>query len=131
MMGPRVRAGVVLLFVFALGVLVGIAFERHHWTAPAARKSVAEEREASMRELREVLELDDNQVEQIHTILTERQEMVQRTWEQFRPEVQAAMRQMHTDIADLLRPNQRKRFHEWLMERHGQSQGQPTIPHER
>jgi hypothetical protein len=132
MMGPRVRAGVVLLFVFALGVLIGTAFERHRSAPPLATMSAAEEHEAAMVELREVVGLDDEQVAQVHAILAERQQIVQQTWEQFRPEVQAAMRQVHIEIAKLLRPDQRERFHDWLTRRREQSQGRhQLIPRER
>ena len=124
MIGHRVRAGAVVLFVFAVGVLAGIVFERHHLTPTPAAMSVAEEHEAAMAELREVLGLDDRQVAQIHAILTERQQLVQQMWEQLRPEVQSAMRQVHSEIAELLRPEQRERFHNWLTQRLEQSQGQ-------
>jgi len=132
MMGPRVRAGAVLLFIFALGLLAGIAYERHHAARPLATMSAADEHEAAMAELQELLDLDEDQVAQIHKILAERQQTVQHMWEQLRPEVQNAMRQVHIDIADLLRPNQRERFHDWLMRRHKQNQGQhQPIPSER
>ncbi|TDI45425.1 MAG: hypothetical protein E2P02_07340 [Acidobacteria bacterium] len=74
--------------------------------------SAADEHEAAITELRELLELDEEQVAQIHRILAERQQFVQRTWEQLRPEVQNAMRQVHSDIGELLHPDQRGRFHE-------------------
>lgn len=131
MMGPRVRAGAVLLFIFALGVLAGIAYERHLAAHPPATMSAADEHEAAMAELQELLELDEDQVTQIHEILAERQQMVQRKWEQLRPEVQGAMRQVHIDIAELLHPNQRKRFHDWLTRRREQHVQQQLIPSER
>ena len=131
LMGPRVRAGAVLLFIFALGVLAGVAYERHHAARPLATMSAADEHEAAMAELQELLELDEEQLAQIHKILAERQQMVQHKWEQLRPEVQDAMRQVHIDIAELLHPNQRERFHEWLMRRREQHLQQQLIPSER
>ena len=132
MMGPRARAGAVLLFIFALGVLAGIAYERHHAARPLVTMSAADEHEAAMAELQELLDLDEDQVVQIHAILAERQQMVQNMWEQLRPEVQNAMRQVHIDIADLLRANQREHFHDWLMRRRAQNQGQhQPIPSDR
>jgi hypothetical protein len=32
------------------------------------------------------------------------------------------MRQVHVEIAELLRPDQRKRYHDWLIRRREQSQ---------
>lgn len=117
MMGPRVRAGAVLLFVFAAGVFSGLFFERHHWAPTSAAMSTAAEHEAAIAELKEVVGLDDEQVEQVHAILAERQQIVQHMWEQLRPEVQSAMRRVHTEIAELLRPDQRPAFHDWLTRR--------------
>ena len=114
MMGQRIRAGVVLLFVFALGALSGIVFERHRTVPTPVTLSVVEEHAAAIAELRQVLGLDDRQVAQIHAILAERQQVVQLTWEQLRPEVQSAMRQVHVEIAELLRPDQREAYHDWL-----------------
>ena len=132
MLGPRIRAGAVLLFIFALGILAGVAYERHQAVRPLATMSAADEHEAAMAELQELLELDEDQVAQIHKILAERQQMVQRKWEQLRPEVQNAMRQVHIDIAELLHPDQRERFHDWLMRRREQNQGRhQPIPRER
>ncbi len=131
MMGPRLRAGGVLLFFFALGLLAGVAYERHFAIHPPATMSAAEESEAAMTELQELLELDEEQVAQIQAILAESQQTVQHKWEQFRPEVQEAMRQVHLDIAELLRPNQRKLFHNWLMGRRDEHLHHQPMPSER
>ncbi len=120
MIGPRFRAGLVLLFVFAAGVLAGMFFERHHALSLHASMSPADLHAAAMVDMREALDLDDRQVEQIHAIMSERQQLVEHLWEQLRPEVQSAMREVHAEIADLLRPDQRERFHSWLAERREQ-----------
>lgn len=121
MTGPRIRAAGVLICVFALGVFGGMAYERHSGRH-LATMSVSDEHEAAMVEMREVLDLDDAQIEQIHGILARHQDVVQHMWEQLRPEVQSAMQQVHTEIADLLRPHQRELFHEWLTSHFQQSQ---------
>ena len=36
-------------------------------------------------------------------------------WAQLRPEVKDAMRQVHEEIAALLRPDQRRRFQDWIL----------------
>lgn len=116
MNAPGVRATVVLVVVFALGAFAGAAFERHHRTAPAAGVSVISTHAEAMSELREILELDEAQTAQIHALLSENQVVVQRMWEQLRPEVQQAMTRVHEQVAAVLRPDQQQRFHEWILE---------------
>lgn len=130
-MGPRARAAVVVSTVFAAGFLTGMVFERHDAVPATAAMSPAEEHDAAMDELQELLELDSEQVAQIHAILVDRQKLVETMWEQFRPEVQTAMRQVHVDIANLLRPDQRERFHEWLTRRRAEQDPSSSDPLER
>lgn len=123
-MGTKLRAGLVLLFVFSAGVLSGILFE--HWRAdqPSLGVSPLEAHQAAMAELKETLQLDDEQTAQIHSILAENHQAVQRLWQQFRPQVHEAMQRVHLEIAELLNSDQRQRYHEWLMKRraeHGES----------
>ena len=68
MIGPRTRAGMVLLFTLAVGVVAGITLERHHLGLPEAF-SEADEHAAAMAELREIVGLDDRQLEQVHADL--------------------------------------------------------------
>ena len=114
MTGRGLRAGAVLLFVFAAGALVGTGLERHHVFIGPAEVSLLEENEIAVAELSAFLDLDEEQAAQINAILLDRQQLVEQMWAQFRPEVQDAMRQVHTDIAELLRPDQVERFHAWL-----------------
>ena len=116
-MSPRIRAGAVVAFVFAAGVLCGMLIERHRTGSIPARASVADEHAAAMAELEREVGLDDEQIERVEAILARHREIVRESWEQFRPEVQTAMRQVHVEIAEMLRPEQRARFHEWLMRR--------------
>jgi len=127
MIGQRLRAAVVLAFVFALGALAGIAYDRHHSGPLPATLSAAEVHEAAMAELREAVGLDDQQIAQIHAIMAERQEVVQQAWERLRPEVVAAMSEVHAEIAELLRPEQRQAYHEWLTHRHQETEGEGAL----
>lgn len=126
MIGPRLRAAAVLLCVFAAGALAGTGFERHHLGRVAASVSLLGENEVAITELREFLDLDDEQVAQIHAVMAKNQHAVQLMWEQFRPEVQAAMREVHTEIAALLRPDQAARFHSWILQ-HGSEPDSPGL----
>lgn len=114
MTGPRIRAAVVLLSVFAVGVLGGVALERFHAVSRMVETTADQEHLEAISELRHELGLDDGQAAAIHEILTEHQHVVQQTWEQLRPEVQEAMLKVHEEIAELLNPEQLQHFHEWL-----------------
>ena len=127
MIGSWTRAGVALLFVFASGVFAGIFFDRHHWVHTPAGVSAADVHEAAMSQLREVLGLDDRQVEQINAIMAEHQQVVQHAWETLRPEVQSAMRGVHAEIAEVLRPEQRELFHDWLIRYGEQNEAQVMV----
>jgi hypothetical protein len=112
---PAVRATGALVCVFALGVLTGVAFERHSGErrAVVAVGAIADH-EARMAELQEFLGLDEEQVRQIDDLMARRQATVQLMWERLRPEVQTAMQDVHAEITELLRPEQRALFHDWL-----------------
>ncbi len=131
MIGQRLIAGVVLASVFSLGALAGIFYDRHISGPRPTELSGAEMHEAAMAELQEALGLDEGQIEQIHAVLAGRQQLVEQAWEQVRPEVLNAMREIHVEIAALLRPEQRVRYHEWLNQQHADSQAEGVliIPH--
>ena len=131
MTGPRVWAGMALLFVFSLGAFTGVFYERHHASPRTPDLTATELHETAMAELVEVLDLDDDQLEKIHAVLADRQQLVQDVWEQVRPEVAAAMQEIHTEIGNLLRPEQRQRYHEWLNHQRAESGEERVliIPH--
>ena len=133
MMRQRIVAGVVLLFVFVLGALAGVFVERHHYhsVSRSGGLSAEEVHAVAMAEMQEALGLDEEQIEQIHAVLARHQQVVQHAWEQLRPQVQGAMREVHLEIAELLRPEQRERYHEWLTEQNEESQGEAVqiVPH--
>ena len=133
MTAQRVTAGLVLLSVFSLGAFVGVFIDRHHGPSAAAGVSPDDVHEAAMAELRDELGLDEEQIRQVHLIMANRQQLVERVWEQLRPELVAAMNEVHVEIAALLRPEQRERFHVWLEQRRLEAeragQGIRVIPH--
>lgn len=133
MMRQRILAGVVLLFVFVLGALAGVFVERHHYhsVSRSGGPSAEEVHEVAMAEMQEVLGLDEGQIEQIHAVLARHQQHVQHVWEQVRPQVQSTMNEVHAEIAELLRPEQRERYHEWLTEQSEESPdvGVQNVPH--
>ena len=132
MMGQKLMATVVLVSVFSLGAVTGIFFDRHHAISLDHSLSPGELHEAAMAEMVDVLRLDDQQLERIHNILMDRQELVQRAWERMRPQVSEAMAEVHAEIAEVLTPEQVVRYHEWLEKQRQQIDsegGVMIIPH--
>lgn len=118
MIGPRVRAGAVLLSTFALGVLTGVAIERHREVSrPSESADSGTLHARTMADLREAVGLDDAQVAEIEALMEKHREVVHLAWQSLRPEVQRAMQSLHVEIAQTIRPDQRERFHEWLLRR--------------
>ena len=62
MIGPRSRAAAVLIVVFSLGALAGIAYERHFSRRTSVGRSAAEVHEEAMAALREDLEVSHRAV---------------------------------------------------------------------
>lgn len=123
-MTPAVaKAGGVLLAVFAVGVMAGVAWERHHgrgWSAgfgSGVHEAALHAHRAALAELDDAVDLDEEQIDQIHRLMARRQEVVNEVWLRLRPEVESAMSEVHSEIAALLRPEQRERYHRWLEER--------------
>ena len=119
-MSAAMRAGVALVAVFALGTIAGVFYERHYGERTVTTSTPSSSHDAAMSELRNDVGLDDEQIAQVHEILARHHDVVERSWRQLRPEVQNAIRQVHVDIADILRPEQRERFHSWLQRRRQQ-----------
>jgi hypothetical protein len=115
-MSPLTRAVVALGCVFAFGAGIGMVLQHHVFEAHGASSSGQRLHDATMGELRHRLHLDDEQVEQIDAMFAEHQETVHHIWSQMRPEVETAMQRVHAEIGELLRPDQRQLFHEWLMD---------------
>jgi len=116
-LAPRIGAAVVIVAVFVAGVFTGLTLERWHGGGHSGSTDTATgDHVAALEQMRDALELSDEQMEGIHAILAEHQDVVHRMWEQFRPSVQSTMREVHEEIQELLTPQQRARFHEWLTE---------------
>ena len=77
--------------------------------------------EAALRDLRQSVGLDDEQMQRVHEIFARNQGVVRAAWRAVQPEIEIAMEKVHREVADLLEPEQRRRYHDWLMARRGQS----------
>lgn len=134
MIGPGLRVVLVIAGVFGAGLVCGVFLERHHSVLPQPQihSAAVAEHERALEELRVVVGLDDEQMEAVNRIIASHQRVVEMHWEQLRPEVQEAMQQVHHEIAEHLRPDQRERYHLWLQqqrERHRQMAGEAAVTH--
>ncbi len=127
MKGSVVRAALVLVSIFAVGVVAGVFLERLHSisdsvagspTVPDLGLSGAAVHAAAMSSLEDSLHLDPEQLDHIHQVFEKHQSVVQQSWESMRPSLSIAMEKVHREVADLLSAEQRQAFHDWLT-RHG------------
>ena len=73
--------------------------------------------EAVLQDLQQSVGLDDAQIEQVHAVFVRHQSIVEVTWEAVRPQIEIALEKAHREVAELLGPEQRARYHEWLVAR--------------
>ena len=127
MRGSMFRASLVLVSIFAVGVVAGVFLERLHSVSDSVTRSKpgadlgfsgAAVHAAAMSSLERALQLDREQVGQIHKVFEKHQGAVQESWEHLRPSLGIAMEKVHREVADLLNAEQRQAFHDWL-EMHG------------
>lgn len=76
--------------------------------------------EASLRDLQKTVGLDEAQMEQVHAVFARNQRVVQAAWQTVQPQIEIAMEKVHREVADLLRPEQRGAYHQWLLSRRGE-----------
>ncbi len=123
-MNLRLRALLGAFSIFAAGLASGVAIGKLHSPQPVLGDSAADHHQLLMSELDRAIDLDEQQLEQLNKVLGRHQDFVQKAWEQLRPEVEIAMEKVHREIAELLRTDQRERYHEWLLERHHDGDGE-------
>jgi hypothetical protein len=112
----RVRAGLALAATLACGLLAGVALGRT-WLAPRPRAALTEE--SLLQALAKDVGLDADQVKAVRAVLDRHQQTVDSAWRAVRPNVHAAIMASQTEIASILRPDQRDRYARWLRRAHG------------
>jgi hypothetical protein len=112
------KVWLLLALVFAAGFAGGVV------TTRAVAKRLVQRMAANPgqfrarieRDLARQVRLDSNQRAQVQRILRESQERLRAEREKIQPEVLAIMRDTHDRISDLLKPEQRERFEQFLIE---------------
>ena len=125
-MTNRTKAGLWLLVVFMLGSLFGASLS-YLWQEGAyaaldesRQPSEAKDREKTARmlaRLSERLQLDSAQQAQVETILLQSRDMYRAEHKESKREKRRIREQTLNNIRDLLRPEQRHEFEEYLEER--------------
>ena len=117
-MGGRGVLGATALLV--IGAVAGIAVDRT-LIQPAATGHVGGGAHGSLiASLRNELDLDANQLDTVQAIMRHHQQQVNHTWAVIRPAMQATVDSVERQIAEVLRPEQRDRFHAWFARHHPQ-----------
>ena len=96
----------VLAVTLAAGVVIGVAYERHH----AAVRVMQMDPHDAITRLHQELGLDSAQQQAIAAILSRRQGVVDSAWHRMQPQLGAALDSTHAEILKVLRPDQIAKF---------------------
>lgn len=117
-MNPTVSAGLVLLAVFAGGLLAGVLVERAMLTSPATAEASVERPERSHHggdrldraEVARALGLSADQQARIDTILDEQQARIREIMTETRPRTREILKETKARIEAVLTPEQRAQW---------------------
>ena len=108
------RAILALAAAVAFGAALGVAADRW-WLARAAEPSA----EASfVQMLDDAVDLDSIQTRRARAIVDRHQLAVDSAWKAVRPDVHVAIMAAQSEIAAILRPEQRARYDAWVASMH-------------
>jgi hypothetical protein len=100
------KGSALLAVTLAAGVVIGIAYERHH----APRLMMPTDAQQVMQHLHSNLGLDSAQQAAIAAIFARRQGAVDSTWHSMQPHLRAELESTHVEIMKVLRPDQVEKF---------------------
>jgi hypothetical protein len=103
---PWLKGSALLALTLAAGVVIGIAYERHH----SPRVVMMTNPQQVMQHLHNDLGLDSAQQAAISAIFARRQGAVDSTWHSMQPHLRAALESTHVEIMKVLRPDQVEKF---------------------
>ena len=70
----------------------------------------------ALRHFQQLFDLDDEQVRQIDSIFRKHQTTVVESWSSVQPHLRSAVESVHNSMFEILRPEQREKFVDWLDE---------------
>ena len=129
MLSQRTSSTLGGLALVLFGVALGIAGDRlvlsHHGGSVTHTER---QHEMALGHFQQLFDLDDGQVRQIDSIFRRHQTTVTESWSSLQPRLRTAIESVHHSMFEVLRPEQRERFHAWLEEQG--AHGVMVIEHE-
>ncbi len=117
-MNKGVRAFIGALALTVLGFSAGVVTDRV-WLYHAASVETPDiVRDRLLDDLRATVDLTDDQLRSVHTILARNQEVITHAWDEVQPRLRAAVDSVWTQISAILDPHQLEGFHRWFAETH-------------
>lgn len=112
----RARGVLGAVSLVVLGMVVGVALDRHLLPNEPHASAAAALHEMTMSSAEERLDLTPDQRRQIDSIIAARHNSLLDVWQAVHSHLGAAIDSLHQEIEAILTPAQRREFHEWLRE---------------
>ncbi len=117
-MNKGIRAFIGAFALTALGFTMGIATDRLWLTDSAEVETPEEARDRLLNDLQTTVGLNDDQLQSVHIILSQNQEVISSAWENVQPQLSAAVDSVWAQINAVLDPEQAEKFHHWYAATH-------------
>lgn len=124
-----IHAAIGAVSILVIGVVLGVLLDRvallhsstselEHLTPALALDTRHQE---FLKDLQDDLQLTAEQATRVHEILSRHQNSVNEAWSAVHRVLEATIDSVTVEIEAVLAPEQRRRLHEWLLERHGRT----------
>ena len=119
------KGSLLLMATLSAGIAIGMWYERSQVTVHAGEQSgvhsapTGANHEQVMQALHHSLKLDSTQHSEIMATLHRHQLLVDSAWGALRPHVHATLDSTHSEIMNILRPDQREVFQRMVGHMHG------------
>jgi Spy/CpxP family protein refolding chaperone len=115
-MNAKARAVLGAASLVVLGMVLGVAIDRHLLPNRSHTSAAAALHEMTMASAEERLDLTSDQRRQIDSIIAARHNSLRHAWQAVHSHLGAAVDSVHREIEAILTPAQRSEFREWLRE---------------
>jgi Spy/CpxP family protein refolding chaperone len=115
-MNAKARGVLGAMSLVVLGMVLGVAIDRHLLLNEPHASAAAALHEMTMSSIEERLDLTSDQRRQIESIITARHNSLLDVWQAVHSHLGAAIDTLHQEIEAILTPAQRSEFREWLRE---------------
>jgi Spy/CpxP family protein refolding chaperone len=115
-MNAKARGVLGAVSLVVLGMVLGVAIDRHLLLNEPHASAAAALHELTMSSAEERLDLTSDQRRQIDSIIAARHNSLRHAWQAVHSHLGAAVDSLHREIEVILTPAQRSEFREWLRE---------------